>query len=72
MDSIKSMLPADVVVLWDGVQTSLPTTLLIPEDIVYLVMGQKVPTDIKLIDISGDLRFDRSMLTREVCYDTCA
>jgi hypothetical protein len=28
-----------------------------------LVMGQKVPMDVKLIDISGDLRLDRSVLT---------
>ncbi|KAF8493698.1 sodium-potassium ATPase [Russula emetica] len=65
MDSIKGMLPADVVVLRDGVQTSLPAASLVPGDIVHLVMGQKVPADVKLIDVSGDLRFDRSVLTGE-------
>ncbi len=68
MASIKGMLPADVVVLRDGVQTSLPAASLVPGDIVNLVMGQKVPADVRLIDVSGDLRFDRSVLTGEVCH----
>ena len=72
MASIKGMLPADVVVLRDGVQSSLPAASLVPGDIVHLVMGQKVPADVKLIDVSGDLRFDRSVLTGEVCHDTRA
>jgi magnesium-transporting ATPase (P-type) len=72
VDSIKAMVPADVVVLRDGVQTSLPAASLVPGDIVLLVMGQKVPMDVKLIDISGDLILDRSVLTGEVCYDTRA
>ena len=69
MASIQDMLPADVVVLRDGVQTSLPAASLVPGDLVHLVMGQKVPADVKLIDVSGDLRFDRSVLTGEVCHD---
>ena len=67
MASIQDMLPADVVVLRDGVQTSLPAASLVPGDLVQLVMGQKVPADVKLIDVSGELRFDRSVLTGEVC-----
>ncbi|KAI0290823.1 sodium-potassium ATPase [Russula brevipes] len=65
MASIKGMLPADVVVLRDGVQMTLPAASLVPGDLVHVVMGQKVPADIKLIDVSGDLRFDRSVLTGE-------
>ena len=70
MASIEGMLPADVIVLRDGVQTSLPAASLVPGDLVHLVMGQKVPADVKLIDVSGDLRFDRSVLTGEVCRVT--
>lgn len=65
--SIQDMLPADVVVLRDGAQTSLPAASLVPGDLVQVVMGQKVPADVKLIEVSGDLRFDRSVLTGEVC-----
>jgi len=57
------MLPDDVVVFRDGVQTTLPATLLVPGDLVQLSRGQKVPADVKLIDISGDLRIDRSVLS---------
>ena len=66
MASIQDMLPDDVVVLRDGVQTTLPAASLVPGDLVQISMGQKVPADVKLIEISGDLRFDRSVLTGEV------
>ena len=66
------MLPDDVVVLRDGAQTTLPVTSLVPGDLVQMSMSQKVPADVKLIEISGDLRFDRSVLTGEVCVTTRA
>ena len=47
-------------------QMAVPAALLIPGNTIHLVMGQKVPADVKLIDVSGDLMFDRSVLTREV------
>ena len=72
MASIQDMLPDDVVVLRDSVQTTLPAASLVPGDLVQISMGQKVSADVKLIDISGDLRFDRSVLTGEVCITTCA
>jgi len=70
MASIQDMLPDDVVVLRDGVQTTIPAASLVPGDLVHIVMGQKVPADVKLIDVSGDLRFDRSVLTGEVRVKT--
>ncbi|KAH9955496.1 E1-E2 ATPase-domain-containing protein [Russula dissimulans] len=63
--SIQGMLPADVVVLRDGAQTTLPAASLVPGDLVQIALGQKVPADMKLIDVSGDLRLDRSVLTGE-------
>ncbi|KAH9955497.1 sodium-potassium ATPase [Russula dissimulans] len=63
--SIHGMLPADVVVLRDGAHTTLPAASLVPGDLVQIALGQKVPADMKLIDVSGDLRFDRSVLTGE-------
>jgi sodium/potassium-transporting ATPase subunit alpha len=70
MASIQDMLPDDVAVLRDGVQTTIPAASLVPGDLVQIVMGQKVPADVKLIDVSGDLRFDRSVLTGEVRVET--
>jgi len=66
MSSIQGMLPADVVVLRDGKQVTVPAAALVPGDIVQIALGQKVPADVKLIDVSGNIRFDRSVLTGEV------
>ena len=66
MSSIQGMLPADVLVLRDGKQITVPAASLVPGDLVHIAMGQKVPADVKLIDVSGDIRFDRSVLTGEV------
>jgi sodium/potassium-transporting ATPase subunit alpha len=69
MASIQDMLPDDVVVLRDGVQTTLPAASLVPGVLVQISMGQKVPADVRLIEISGDLRSDRSVLTGEVSHN---
>ena len=66
MSSIQGMLPADVIVLRDSKQITVPAAALVPGDLVHITMGQKVPADVKLIDVSGDIRFDRSVLTGEV------
>ncbi|VDC04342.1 unnamed protein product [Peniophora sp. CBMAI 1063] len=65
MSSIKDMLPADVVVLRDGSQTSVPAADLVPGDLVHIPLGQKVPADLLLVEVSSDLKFDRAVLTGE-------
>jgi sodium/potassium-transporting ATPase subunit alpha len=66
MASIKGMLPSDVLVLRDGGQTKVPAKELVPGDLVTISMGEKVPADLRLIEVSADLQFDRSILTGEV------
>lgn len=66
MSSIKGMLPSDVLVLRDGNQVKLPASELVNGDLIYVGLGEKVPADLRLIQVSGDLRFDRSILTGEV------
>ncbi|KAF8987235.1 sodium-potassium ATPase [Cyathus striatus] len=65
MSSIKGMLPSDVLVIRDAVQTKVPAEELVTGDLVYMTMGEKVPADLKLIEVTGDLQFDRSILTGE-------
>ncbi|OBZ73885.1 Sodium/potassium-transporting ATPase subunit alpha [Grifola frondosa] len=65
MSSIKGMLPSEVLVIRDSVQTQMPATELVSGDLVYVSLGEKVPADLRLIEVSGDLRFDRSILTGE-------
>ena len=67
MSSIKDMLPSDVLVLREGAQAKVPASELVTGDLIYVGMGEKVPVDLRLVQISNDLRFDRSILTGEVC-----
>ncbi|PIL32102.1 transporter [Ganoderma sinense ZZ0214-1] len=65
MSSIKGMLPSDVLVLRDGNQIKMPASELVNGDLIYIGLGEKVPADLRLVHVSGDLRFDRSILTGE-------
>ncbi|KAG7443376.1 calcium ATPase [Guyanagaster necrorhizus] len=65
MKSIAAMLPLDVLVTRDGHTLKVPAPALVLGDIVHVTMGCKVPADLRLIDVSSDLKFDRSILTGE-------
>lgn len=65
MNGINNMLPTHTLVLRDGKQSTIDATNLVNGDIVYIKMGNKIPADMRLIQVSDDLRFDRSILTGE-------
>ncbi|KAI3609640.1 h k atpase alpha [Moniliophthora roreri] len=65
MASIKNMLPSEIAVIRDGEVHRLPASELVSGDLVQISMGNKIPADIRLIKVSSDLRFDRSILTGE-------
>ncbi|KAG9814112.1 putative Na/K ATPase alpha 1 subunit, partial [Aureobasidium melanogenum] len=65
MNAILDLLPADALVVRGGQTTKVPSTDLVVGDIVKISIGNKVPADIRLLATSGDVRFDRSMLTGE-------
>ncbi|KAF9481785.1 sodium-potassium ATPase [Pholiota conissans] len=65
MASIKGMLPSDVLVLRDSASKKVPAKNLVPGDLITISMGEKVPADLRLIEVSSDLQFDRSILTGE-------
>jgi sodium/potassium-transporting ATPase subunit alpha len=66
MASTKGMLPSDVLVLRGSEQLKLPARDLVPGDLVTFSMGEKIPADMRLIDVNPDLQFDRNILTGEV------
>jgi sodium/potassium-transporting ATPase subunit alpha len=66
MASIKGTLPSDVLVLRDSTSIKIPAKDLVPGDLITISMGEKVPADLRLIEVSADLQFDCSILTREV------
>ncbi|KAJ2851579.1 hypothetical protein IWW36_001063 [Coemansia brasiliensis] len=63
MHSITSMLPTEATVLRDGRRRKLAPEELVPGDIVYLQTGDRVPADIRLVEVSLDLLLDRSELS---------
>ncbi|KAK3680820.1 putative K, P-type ATPase [Podospora appendiculata] len=65
MKSIIGLLPSETLVLRDGSLKRMPATELVAGDIVHLQLGNKVPADLRLLSHTGDIRFDRAILTGE-------
>ncbi|KAJ9117762.1 hypothetical protein QFC20_000040 [Naganishia adeliensis] len=65
MSSIKEMLPVEVEVLRNGAKTSVDPKTLVLGDLVYVKLGNKVAADLRLVSVSADLKFDKSILTGE-------
>lgn len=65
MNSILDMLPSEALVFRDGNFVKIKTTELVVGDMVRIVIGDKVPADLRLMSTSGDVRFDRSAMTGE-------
>jgi sodium/potassium-transporting ATPase subunit alpha len=65
MNSINNMLPTQTLVVRDGKTVTIDAAHLVPGDIVHIKMGNKIPADLRLVEISDDLKFDRSVLTGE-------
>ncbi len=64
MDAIRRMLALKASVLRDRVRCSVAGEVLVPGDIVLLEAGDKVPADLRLIDVSG-LQVQEAILTGE-------
>ncbi|HET7237499.1 MAG TPA: HAD-IC family P-type ATPase, partial [Terrimicrobiaceae bacterium] len=64
LDSIKNMLSAEAMTLRDGKARMTPAEELVPGDVVLLQSGDKVPADIRLIEIKN-LQIEEAALTGE-------
>ena len=67
MNSIKNLVAEDASVIRDGKHQTVPARDLVVGDVVTLTMGDRVPADLRLVTVSSDVRFDRSLLTGERC-----
>ncbi|KDQ61520.1 hypothetical protein JAAARDRAFT_30968 [Jaapia argillacea MUCL 33604] len=65
MKSIKNLIAEEATVIRDGKHQAVPATDVVVGDIVALSMGDRVPADLRLVEASSDLKFDRSLLTGE-------
>jgi len=64
LDAIRNMLTLQAMVRRDGKHFLMPAEQLVPGDIVSLESGDKVPADLRLLQVKN-LRADESMLTGE-------
>ncbi|TCJ16367.1 cation-transporting P-type ATPase [Parasulfuritortus cantonensis] len=64
LEAIRKMLSPAALVLRDGQRHSLPAEQLVPGDIVFLASGDRVPADLRLIDVKG-LKIEEAALTGE-------
>ncbi|KAI0777815.1 calcium ATPase transmembrane domain M-containing protein [Trametes elegans] len=65
MNSIKTLIAEEASVIRNGEHQSIAAEDLVVGDVVTLSMGDRVPADLRLVQVSSDLRFDRSLLTGE-------
>jgi len=65
MKSIKSLIAHEASVIRDGKQQIIKATDIVVGDVVVLGAGDRVPADMRVVQASSDLRFDRSLLTGE-------
>lgn len=65
MASIATMLPEDCTAIRDGVPITLRAAQIVPGDVLLTKAGNKLPADVRFVDVSSDARFDRSILTGE-------
>jgi sodium/potassium-transporting ATPase subunit alpha len=67
MASITTMLPDNCLVLRDGTQVTVVASEIVPGDVLYIKSGNKLPADVRFVEISSDAKFDRSILTGKYC-----
>jgi sodium/potassium-transporting ATPase subunit alpha len=65
MKSVKTLIAEQATVLRNGKPYIIPARDLVVGDVVYLSMGDRVPADLRLVEVSSDVKFDRSLLTGE-------
>lgn len=57
------MLPDHCIILRDGIQATVFASDIVPGDILYIKAGNKLPADVRFVEVSSDAKFDRSILT---------
>ena len=65
MSSTLDMIPSMCYVIRDGVLMNIMASNLVIGDRVPLLLGNKVPADLRILQTTSDTRFDRSILTGE-------
>lgn len=64
LQSIRNMLSSDARVIRNGSHETIPTTEIVPGDIIVLRAGDRIPADMRLIE-AHNLRVEEAILTGE-------
>ncbi|KAL4929772.1 cation-translocating P-type ATPase [Aspergillus undulatus] len=65
MASITTMLPDQCIAVRNGSPAFISAVDLVPGDVIQIKQGNKLPADVRFIQTSSDVKFDRSILTGE-------
>ncbi|KAF2132016.1 calcium ATPase [Dothidotthia symphoricarpi CBS 119687] len=65
MASIALGLPDQCIVIRNESHTRVSAVNLVPGDVIVIKHGNKLPADVRLVEVSSDAMFDRSILTGE-------
>ena len=57
------MLPDDCTAVRDSATVVMSAVELVPGDVIKIKQGNKLPCDIRFVEVSSDAKFDRSILT---------
>ena len=63
MASIGTMLPDQCLVMRSGSQAGVSALDLVPGDVIVIKQGNKLPADVRFVEVSSDAMFDRAILT---------
>jgi sodium/potassium-transporting ATPase subunit alpha len=65
MASIGTMLPDQCIVIRNGSHVSISAMDIVPGDVIVIKQGNKLPADVRFVEVSSDAMFDRAILTGE-------
>lgn len=63
MQSITAMLPESCHILRDGQRVEVSAMDLVPGDIILLKAGNRIPADVRYLEVSHEMTVDRAVLT---------
>ena len=68
-EALKNMLSADAIVVRDGQEVKVPADQLVPGDIVKLSLGDRVPADLRMVEVTNLAALEAALTGESVPID---
>mmetsp|Transcript_14303 Transcript_14303/g.35906 ORF Transcript_14303/g.35906 Transcript_14303/m.35906 type:complete len:1054 (+) Transcript_14303:66-3227(+) len=68
-EALKNMLSSDAIVIRDGVETKVPSNLIVPGDACVLSLGDKIPADLRVIAVNNMASAEAALTGESVPID---